>query len=150
MDENDVIVIDTRNASILPGVLNRTGSTRPPVVVTRPQPQPMVVQSPTAAGAVYVRDPATGALVREQLGATAPAVVPTTAAQKLAALSGWKLGGFALQALALLMARPSGPSPTGDIAKDTRNNQIWAEANALTEQRIERLQTLGAMMAQVG
>ena len=86
MDENDVIVIDTRNAvrtpiSALFGGRPPVVPPRPPVIITQAQPQqvyaqpqPVYMHQPAQSGTVYVRDPATGALVREPAGGVAPTV----------------------------------------------------------------------------
>lgn len=137
MDDNDVIVIDTRNAvRTLPGILARPPTqARPPVIITQP-PQ---------AQTVYVRDPATGALMREPVGGAAP----TATASKLAALGTGKLLGIGVQVLALLMPLPTAPAATGDLAKDVRNGQLYAEAVAMAQQRYDRLNTIGALIGQV-
>lgn len=139
--DDDVIVIDARNASrILPGLMpGRPPGSRPPVVITQAPPQ--YVQP---AGAVYVRDPATGALVREQAGAPAP-----TVGAKIGALGTAKLVGIGVQVLALLMPMPAAPGVTGDVAKDVRNGQLYTEASAAAQQRFHKLNVIGQLIAQV-
>lgn len=146
--DDDVIVIDARNASrILSGLgQGRTPTGRPPVVITQGQAQPAMIvpQSATAGAAVYVRDPATGALVREQAGAAAP-----TVGAKLGALGAGKMFGIGVQLLALLMPLPTAPGATGDIAKDMRNGQLYTEAAAIAQQRFHKLNVIGQLIAQV-
>jgi len=157
MDENDVIVIDTRNATRVnsagPGIFGARPPVqqRSPVIITQAQPQqvyaqpqPAYMHQPAQSGTVYVRDPATGALVREPVGGVAP-----TVGTKLGALGTGKLIGIGVQVLSLLMPLPTAPGATGDLAKDVRNGQLYAEAVAMAQQRYDRLNTIGALIGQV-
>lgn len=145
MDE-DMILIDTRNAPrLMPGLFQRPGAQRPPMIV-QAAPQPVYVQQGAPQSAVvYVRDPATGALVREQAGAMAP-TAPTS---KLSKLGTGALLDIGAQILAALMPLPAAPPATGDLAKDVRNGQLQDAALGLAWKRHEQIKTIGALLGRL-
>lgn len=150
MDDQDVIVIDNRNAirtmpGMMPGLFQRPQQARPPVIVQTTAQPAVYAQAPSGA-VVYVRDPATGALMRESVAAP-PAAAPMTS--KIGALGTGTLIAMGAQLLAALLPLPAQPAPTGDIAKDITNGQLYAAAQAATWQRYERINTFASLIQRV-
>lgn len=146
MDE-DVILIDNRNAArLMPGVFQQRPGQRPPMFVQAAQPPMYVQQSAPQSAVVYVRDPATGALVREQAGGAAPTAAP---ASKLSKLGTGALLDIGAQILAAMMPLPAVPPVTGDVAKDVRNAQLQDAALGLAWKRHEQIKTIGALLGRL-